>query len=43
MLLVQLYLYFSRHFDGAWFYKNEKEVAEGLKAGLEACEGKVKR
>jgi diketogulonate reductase-like aldo/keto reductase len=32
-----------RHIDGAWVYKNESEVGNGIREALEASEGKIKR
>ncbi len=32
-----------RHIDGASFYENEREVGEGIKEGLRASNGEVKR
>jgi hypothetical protein len=32
-----------RHIDGAWLYKNEHEVGNGIHEALEQSQGKIKR
>lgn len=35
--------YGYRHIDGAWLYKNENEVGNGIHEALEQSQGKIKR
>ena len=32
-----------RHIDGAWLYRNENEVGNGIHEALEQSQGKIKR
>lgn len=32
-----------RHIDGAWLYKNEDEVGNGIREAIEQSQGKIKR